>query len=514
MKPMDESSSTTETAPAPETPEELQPSPPSRVENILLALATIGLMGTVFCAVGWYLHSQRTVQFQDLLQEDRQRLIESFLQTAGRAYTPAWFEPELAYTLHRNQELSVWDDTFTSNELGFRAPAPAKASDVFRVLFVGDSWAYGMGGSQQEAFPAQLEKLANEMLPEGHDRVEAWTLGLPGYNTFNQTSGLEIFLDRLQPDAVVLCPTRNDNDSNFFVMPDGSNKRPSGVYTDRFGHDIARMYPYRFLASYRWAERWQMAFDRIRAAELRLAEQSIPFHLFFVAVWEPAVIHDFVGRSGIEAPYLIVPQEMWSAEWRNSWDHGTPGAYTLYARMLYRSLAPQLGWPELPMDPEKDLFQAQIFPRLPDGDWRQVAAETLVEWSERVETRFQPGSTSERLCLGEIDCRNGFMGRKAAILLRRKPGVETLRVKIAPLDDPTYLYPLELRASIPTAAGGTSTTIEVSGTARQSFALALPPESELPPGEVLELELRASAATMAPDVFSLRSVSVVEVEQK
>ena len=489
--------------------------PPSRVENVLLALAVVGLMGTVFCAVGWYLHSQKTVGFEDLLQEDRQRLIESFLETTGHSYTPAWYEPELAYTLHRNQELTAWADTFQSNDLGFRAPAPAKKAGVFRILFVGDSWTYGMGVSEQEAFPAQLEKLANEMLPEDHDRIEAWSLALPGYNTFNQLSGLEIFLDRLQPDAVVLCPTRNDNDSNFFVMPNGTNKRPSGVFIDRFGHDIARIYQFRFLASYRWTERWQMAFDRIRAAELRLDQERIPFHIFFVAYWEPAVIHDFVGRAGIEAPYVIAPNEMVDGKWRGTtqWRHGTPEAYSLYARMLYRNLAPQLGWPELPMDPEKDPLQAEAFSGLPKGDWRQVTDRLLRQWSERIDTRFRPGKVSDGHCLGEIDCRNGLMGRKAAIVLRRAEGVRHLKVTLAPLAESTYLYPLELRASIPTAGGESSATVQVSGAEPQSFMVALPSEAELSAGEVLELELRAAAATMAPDIFALRSVTVADVEQ-
>ncbi len=490
-------------------------SPPSRVENVLLALATLGLMGTVICAVGWYLHSQRVVGFEDLLQEDRQRLIESFLETTGRSYTPAWYEPELAYTLHENQELTAWADTFQSNELGFRAPAVAKKDGVFRILFVGDSWTYGMGVSEQEAFPAQLAKLANEMLPEGRDRVEAWSLALPGYNTFNQLSGLEIFFDRLEPDAVVLCPTRNDNDSNFFVMPNGTNKRPAGRFVDRFGHDIGRVYRFRFLASYRWMERWQKAFDRIRRTEIRLAQDKIPFHMFFVAFWEPAVIHDFVGRAGIQAPYLIAPPEMVDGEWRGTtqWRHGTPEAYTLYARMLYRSLAPQLGWPQLAMDPEKDPLQAEVFPSLPAGDWRQATDKLLREWSERVETRFRPGQVRDGHCLGEIDCVSGLMGRKSAIVLRRREGARSLRITIAPLTEPTYLYPLELRASIPTAGGEVATSIEVSGAEQQSFELSLPAERDLSAGEVLELELRADAATMAADVLALRSLTVVEVEQ-
>ncbi|MCP4899533.1 MAG: SGNH/GDSL hydrolase family protein [bacterium] len=138
----------------------------------------------------------------DLSLENRQELVEEFFEVATQAYTPAWFEPGVRYTLRTNAEISVWDSTFTSNELGYRAGAVQKRPDTFRVVFVGDSWTYGMGVDAEDSFPYQFQRLANEVY-DGHGEIEAWSLALPGYNTMTEVNALEIFLNRLEPDAVV-----------------------------------------------------------------------------------------------------------------------------------------------------------------------------------------------------------------------------------------------------------------------------------------------------------------------
>ena len=491
---------------------------PAAVVNILLALTVIGLLGSAVCAVGWYRSAHRAVGISDLSQEDRQRLVESFFETTGRAYVPAWFEPDVAYTLRLKEEIKVWGDEFRSNALGYRAPAEAKPEGTFRIVFVGDSWTYGMGEPQENAFPAQFEALANQMaagsLPEGFDRVEAWSLALPGYNTFNQVRALEIFFDRIDPDMVILCPTRNDNDSNYFIMPNGSNKRPSGVYQDRFGDDIARVYLPRSVASHAWQERWRRAFERVTDAEEWLGEREIPLHLFFVAYWETEIVHNLVREAGLGAPYLIAPKEMVMEErWRGKtqWRHGTPEAYALYARMLYRSVAAQLGWPELEIDPELDVMQAEIFASLPEGDWQRLARDKSIEMSSRLDTELRPSDEMLHHCLGELDCATGLMGRKAVVMLRRAEGASHAQVTLGPVEQDTDLYPLDVSLTIPSAGGSTRSEVRLTGEGEQTFRIELP--ADVAVSEVFELELRAERVTLAPDILSLRSLMLIEVSQ-
>ncbi len=483
--------------------------------RLLLAVAAILLTLLAVAGVRKLLDGRRSPpRLTELTREDRQRLAEELLEVGGAGYTPAWFEPQVGYTLVPNAELTLWNDTFKSNEIGYRAPRLRKPPGTFRVVLVGDSWTYGLGVSAAETFSARLEALAAGLMPEG-PRVETWPLALPGYNTMNEVAALEIFFDWLQPDSVVLCPTLNDNDSNFFVLPSGSPKRPEGDFVDRFGHDHWLSFQYRFLSSYLWRQRWKQAMTAIRETELWLAEREVPFLLFFVAFWEPPIVHDLVSEAGIEAPYLIAPKEMVGGRWSGPkpWGHGTPEAYEVYGRMLYRGLGERLGWPSLAVDPGLDPEVAELFPRPPAGDWARRAHEVALDYSRQVPTRFEPG-TDHRPCAGNMDCSNGLMGRRTTLLLRRVEGARTLAVEVERIEQETALYPLRITASIPTAGGGASitTTVPAAGPKRHRFHLDLPADVE--PGEVMAVQLRAERATLAPRLMAPRTVHVMLLEQE
>ena len=483
--------------------------------NLLLAL--LSFTATVALALGALKLLQPRLsqtELADLSLDDRRRLAEEILDVGGTGYEAALYEPAVGYTLKPSSELSLWGDTFTSNELGFRAGPARKPEGVFRVVFLGDSWTYGMGVAQSEAFPERLAALANRMMP-GDAEVEAWPVALPGYNTLNQVAALEIFFDRLQPDAVVLCPTRNDNDSSFVPSPTGMPRRPSGDYSDRFGNDHWLSFQSRFLSSFLWRQRWGQSFSAIRQTERWLADRNVPLFLFFVAYWDPAIVHDFVRESDIRAPYLILPRKMVGGQWSlpAPWYHGTPAAYEIFARMLYRGLAVDLGWPPLDLDPEKDPHPAEAFRQVPPGDWRRSAREVALEGSREVPTRFVPGD-KPLSCAGAMDCATGLMGRRTTILVRRTRRARRLAIEVERIAEPTRLYPLLLTASIPAPGGGTesSTTVPAEGPKRHRFLLDLPAEVE--PGEILEVQLRAERATLPPGQRALRSLHVVRIEQE
>lgn len=486
-----------------------------RSANLLLAAASLGLATTVVAVGGWYraVHSG-PVAMADLSAEDRQRLVEEFFQVTGKAYTPAWYEPRLAYTLKRDAEVEAWNDTFRTNSIGYRAGSPEKPPGVYRVVFVGDSWTYGMGVRREEAFPAQFERLANEMAKP--TRIEAWPLALPGYNMLNELTALELFYDRLKPNAVVLCPTRNDTDSNHAVLPGGFLRRPTGDFVDVFGHDQALFYFSRFPNSYRARQRWGKAFLEIRKHEEWLGSAGVPFMLFFVAAWESPIVHDLVAEAGIEASYVIGPPELNEGRWQGPppWGHGTPEGYALYGRMAYRGLANLVGWPDLPVDATLDSLEAEYHPSLPRGDWRAASDAVLRDLALRVPTRYRRGGSDPRACASTMDCRTGLIGRRATFLLRRASGQRVLAVKVERVADPTAIYPLEFSVSIPTAHGGASAVgvLSAEGPSQQEILIDLPDEVE--EGAVLDVELRANRVTLGPDVLSLRSMYVVELDQR
>lgn len=96
------------------------------------------------------------------------------------------------------------------NELGFRGPPrPAsKPPAPYRILMLGDSFAFGWGVEYEASFGARLERRLRSASAE----VEVLNAGVPGWSADDQL----IFLERrgpgLDPDLVLLAESENDPD--------------------------------------------------------------------------------------------------------------------------------------------------------------------------------------------------------------------------------------------------------------------------------------------------------------
>ncbi len=480
--------------------------------RVLLAIAAASLAGLAVCAVGWYRAATATADLEDLSPEERQLLVKEIVELAPGIHRRAWFEPAIGYTLRPGAEIDAWGDRFTSNELGYRSPPAAKAPGTFRVVFVGDSWTYGMGIRGEESFPRVVARLANRH--GGQERpVEAWTLALPGYNAWNYTAALGYFFERLEPDAVVLCPSGNDNHSTPGILPDGSVAQ-AVVDRDRFGDPHAVTYRTRRLDSYRFRERWRQSFAALRQAELRLERLGVPVLHFFLARWEPVDVHARVAANRLTAPYLIVPLELTLGRWENPppLRHGTAVANELYARMVYRGLAHLLDWRPLPEDDERS--DVEIFAAPPrDQDWgalfdRLSAAATAKEIPES----FRPSPAARLQVAGALDLETGLMGRATTILVRHRPGGRTLRVTVRRLADAASLYPLALTVAIPSPAGGTRTTVTVPASGPVVHRLSLPIPGDLRPGSALDVVLVAERSVTSPRSLAARSLYIESID--
>jgi lysophospholipase L1-like esterase len=119
----------------------------------------------------------------------------------GYAHRPDW------ETVHATDEFRV---TVRTNALGLRgAPArEAKQPGVFRVLVLGDSFAFGFGVEDGETFAAAL---ARELAPPpGFERVEVLNAGVAGWSADQYLLFLETRGFALRPDLVLLAATEND----------------------------------------------------------------------------------------------------------------------------------------------------------------------------------------------------------------------------------------------------------------------------------------------------------------
>jgi len=483
----------------------------SRLATALLVLAAVFLGTTIVASVGWYLADRSDgASLAGLDPEERQRLFEEMVEASPAVFETALFEPLVGYTLRPGQRMSAYGDTFTANDIGFRTHPSAKPEGVFRVVFVGDSWTYGLGVSESESFPAQFERVANEILA-GAPRVQAFNLGLPGYNGVNAIAALEFFLDRLQPDAVVYAPIGNDMNSGHGITAEGHltrwlNEPP--VFADGVWVQFkSRLYDSHVLRS-----RWRTVFGRLRATAERLRERGVPLLVFFVAVWDEAFAHRLMSGSGLDAPYLVLPPRLASRELQNPppFRHASPEANRLYGRIVYRALGEVLGWrvpPRAEGEPAPALHRAP-----PEGDWARPSREIMrSRTADKVPAAFRAGAAARWQCVGAMDCASGLAGRQTMVLVRRREGAQRLRITVARVPEARWLYPLAVAAEVPSPAGGSAarSVIPADGPAEHAFELPLP--ADLPPGAALDVILRAERAASAPDVRAPRSFLLREV---
>jgi lysophospholipase L1-like esterase len=101
---------------------------------------------------------------------------------------------------------SVW--TYQINSEGFRGDDFDVRDDRKRVLFIGDSYTFGWGVGQEDVLTRSVERVLAK--PPYKLRINAYNLGVPGYNTVQEYHLLTQVLDQYAPSLVVLGYVMND----------------------------------------------------------------------------------------------------------------------------------------------------------------------------------------------------------------------------------------------------------------------------------------------------------------
>lgn len=476
------------------------------VARLLILLASTGFAVAVLFAFMWLRATPRgRIHVDQLGPEDRQALVEEIMSGRNAALVPAWFYPRIAYTLRYADTLSAFGDTFTTNDLGYRTGPVEKDANTFRIVFVGDSWTFGYGVREDESFAAQLEELAN--LHAGSEQpIESWVLALGGYNLMNELAAFRFFFDRLEPDAVVICPTRNDAGSTAAVLPDGSLARLA-VTRDEFGESHHVRHPAEAVDSYRLLKRWDQSFTELRSVEMRLKELSIPMMVFFAAYWDEAFAHSFMERAGVEAPYAITPTELTKAKWRNPppHRHATPAANLLFAQMIYQGLAPIFGWDPLP---EVDrLAVVEVFTPPVGGEWGEICNQLLrAETQKSIGESFTPGPGADRHCVGPIDELTGLFGRATSVMVRRAEGAQALSVRVRRVPGALLIYPMQLTVRIPSPSDEIQVSFTIPADGPESHSFEIPIPGGIAVGSAMDVVLEAEHAAAAPNSRAPRSL--------
>jgi lysophospholipase L1-like esterase len=129
---------------------------------------------------------------------------------ADPRFTPIAGAPDTDTALAR-EEFRV---RVRTNGAGFRGPAlpGPKAAHVYRIVVLGDSFTWGYGVRERQAYPARLEGRLNAQLHArgSRRRVEVVNLGLPGAGPLDYLHHLRHTGLPLAPDLVVVGLFAND----------------------------------------------------------------------------------------------------------------------------------------------------------------------------------------------------------------------------------------------------------------------------------------------------------------
>ena len=150
--------------------------------------------------------------------------------------------------------------SFSHNSLGFRGSReyPAKQGS-YRVLFLGDSFTYGVGVNDDQAFPF----LTEEILRAKNYSVETINTGNPGAGTDFQLKLMQVHGKKLQADLVVLGFYWND----FYDNVNGEHFRvgEGGELTPKTPHSLtAKKAWVESLPGIRWLLSWSQAANLVK----------------------------------------------------------------------------------------------------------------------------------------------------------------------------------------------------------------------------------------------------------
>lgn len=159
---------------------------------------------------------------------------------------------------------------FSHNSLGFRGTR--EYSDVktgLRVLFLGDSYTYGVGVNDDQAFPYQVEKI----LTAKNYPVEIINGGNPGKGSDYELRLLRTLGSRLKPDLTVVCFFWNDFSDN--VEGEYYRLAANGELAPQSPHSLAaKKARVENLPVIRWLLSKSQAANLIKAAVIDLLKKS------------------------------------------------------------------------------------------------------------------------------------------------------------------------------------------------------------------------------------------------
>ncbi len=134
---------------------------------------------------------------------------------------------QMIYDLRPNLDVNFQGAPVQTNSCGMRErELPLqKPLGTYRIAMIGDSFTFGWGVDEVDAFPRQLESFLNKIIERNKsasivnkiNSVEVLNFGVPGYSPFQEVASFEEKALAYDPDAVVLFFIENDFGMPFFI---------------------------------------------------------------------------------------------------------------------------------------------------------------------------------------------------------------------------------------------------------------------------------------------------------
>jgi len=148
-------------------------------------------------------------------------------------------DDHVGFVLKPNLRINVvtpeygWNFIMDTDSNGHRGSRPliAKTSGEYRILMLGDSFAFGFGVNSDQTFSSLLEeKLRNET----GINIRVINAGVPSYGTLQEVQYLKSYSKKYEPDLVVIAFFDNDLWDNMIelVFKDGSIQRNPRIILD------------------------------------------------------------------------------------------------------------------------------------------------------------------------------------------------------------------------------------------------------------------------------------------
>jgi lysophospholipase L1-like esterase len=167
------------------------------------------------------------------------------------------FDPQLGEIPTPNQKgrkimPGAFAHTYSNNSYGFRGSREYdfKKGGKYRILFLGDSFTYGLGVNDEQTFAYLTEKL---LLGNGLD-VEVINTGNPGKGTDYELRLFQVLGGKFNPDLTVVCFVGNDFFDNergaYFTVSESGEISPKPLSQGLAKAILNQLPGYNWLVSY------------------------------------------------------------------------------------------------------------------------------------------------------------------------------------------------------------------------------------------------------------------------